>query len=304
MIFAQVLAATVAVAVPACGGEVAPSASGGGDSGLCAPAVAPKVEPCAEYEVPLTGDLATCSDCIGLCGREGFCRVNTDAAVVRCFHDCPRDSGPVVVDGRRPPLVRNAPAPVTDLGTHFARMAFFEAASVDAFDILHHELVDHGAPRSLLRSVRRARADEVEHAHLAADLAGRFGAACLTPDVPRTPTRSLRDLALDNAREGCARELLGALFGMYQAEHADDPAVRAFYARIARDEARHAALSLRLHDWLQTKLAPEIWTEVEAERAQASARAVLHDVGVPGLGEPAARHRAAMAQQLASLLAA
>lgn len=303
VIFGQVLAATAAVAVPACGGEVA-STSAAGDSGLCAPAVAPKPEACADYEVPLNGDLATCSDCLGLCGRAGTCRVDVDAGVAFCVHDCPRDSGPVVVDGRRPPRLRNAPAPAVDLGTHFARMAFFEAASVFAFDQLRRELVAHRAPRTLVRAVARARADEVEHARLAAELAARFGAACVAPEVPPVPTRSLAELALDNAREGCARELLGALFGLYQSEYADDPAVRAFYARIARDEARHAALSLRLHDWLGEQLAPAVFAQVEAARAQASARAVVREVGVAGLGEPSARERGFMAERLATLLAA
>lgn len=40
----------------------------------------------------------------------------------------------------------------------------------------------------------------------------------------------------------------------YQAEHAEDPKVRAAFHRIAEDELRHAALSHRIDAWLATQL--------------------------------------------------
>lgn len=63
-------------------------------------------------------------------------------------------------------------------------------------------------------------------------------------------------VALENAREGCGRELLGAAVGLHGAEHARDEGVRAAFAEIARDETGHAALSLRMQRWLRSRLSP------------------------------------------------
>lgn len=271
--------------VSACGGIVDPDSIDSSAPCASVPLWGSRTS-CSKYALTLA-DPATCLDCTRACGRPVACEVKDDGRVVVCDPGgCPsntHDTG--VVDGRRPASLRNAPAPVADVATYLARMAFYEAASVDAFEILHAELAAHGAPRALLRAIRRARADEVKHATLATELARRHGAKWVTPRVRRRRPRTLLAIALENAREGCARELLGALIGHHQATHASDPEVRAFYATIAMDETRHAALSLRLDDWLLTRLEPSARPAVHRAWRQslAGARAVRAD---PSLGLP------------------
>jgi hypothetical protein len=58
----------------------------------------------------------------------------------------------------------------------------------------------------------------------------------------------------ENVVEGCVGESYGALVAMWQAERARDPAVSSAMRRIARDEARHAALSWALLRWGAARL--------------------------------------------------
>lgn len=259
---------------------------------------------CRKYAVTI--DPTECLDCQAACGRPVACAVEGDT-VVCDPGDCapnpnPYDTG--VVDGRRPPHLANMPRSGTDIASHLARMAFYEAASVTAFEILHGELSAHAAPPALLRSLRRARADEVKHAELAARLARRFGGEVIAPRVRRSPRpRALVQIALENAREGCGRELLGALMGLHQAENAGDASLRAFYATIARDEARHAAVALRLHDWLVTRLDERQRARVRRVWRQTLDRAPGSDSGDPLLGLPDSRQRRAMTRGVASAIA-
>lgn len=234
----------------------------------------------------LSGTSATCgfgdtlsrsgSGCQAVCGASvDSCTWSegTGGASVRCsqYLDC-------VVDGRRPEHLEAFEDPTSGLAGWFARMAFYEAASIDAFAILERELLAHGAPLALVRAAARARRDEVIHRDMAVALAERFGASDVRLPQPMTAraVRSLRELALDNAREGCARETLGVAVGLEQAEHAAHPAVRAFYARIARDEARHAAFSWRLHRWLGQRL-----TQRERDEVTRAVRGALAAMTIP-----------------------
>jgi hypothetical protein len=85
--------------------------------------------------------------------------------------------------------------------------------------------------------------------------------------------RSLEEIALDNAVEGCVRETYGAAVAMWQAEHASDPVVRATAARIARDEIRHAALGWQIASWLNARL--DFAARRRVERARRDATNVL-----------------------------
>jgi hypothetical protein len=49
-----------------------------------------------------------------------------------------------------------------------------------------------------------------------ADLARRHGVAPLPIKVGAFPARSLEDLAVENATEGCVRETYGALLALWQ----------------------------------------------------------------------------------------
>lgn len=268
----------------------------------CRPA-SPPMPPaaCATYVVAVTGDPATCSDCIALCGQAIPCRFDSDAGTVSCVPMCPVEAG--WVDGRRPPQLLNEPSSVHNPGGHFARMAFYEAASVEAFGLLERELRAHGAPRALLDSLARARRDEVRHAQLASALARRFGESTVAPRVGPLPlVRGLFEIALENAREGCGRELVGAAIGLHQAEKATDPDVRAFYAEIARDELRHAALAMRLHAWLAPQLTRAQRARVEREWRDALELNHSADDGDARLGIPASAQRARIAASLSAAL--
>jgi hypothetical protein len=132
-----------------------------------------------------------------------------------------------------------------------------EAASVDAFAILHDELAAFGAPRKLLERSVAAQADEVRHADTTAILARRFGAedgAWSERPVVQTRGRSLEEIATENAVEGCVHETYAALLAMWQAEHARDADVRAAMRSIAEDETRHAALAWSVAEWIEREL--------------------------------------------------
>jgi len=59
--------------------------------------------------------------------------------------------------------------------------------------------------------------------------------------------RTLFEVALENAVEGCVRETYGAAVGAWQARRAPDDRVRRAFAPVVADEARHADLAWDVH---------------------------------------------------------
>jgi rubrerythrin len=159
------------------------------------------------------------------------------------------------------------------VGQFFAEVARLEASAVHAFQIMARELAALGAPRRLERAARRAARDEVRHAKLTARLARRHGAEPRSPEVTPRPLRPLFELALENVVEGCVRETYGAACGRFQAARAGDACVRAELDRVARDEARHAELSWRIHAWAQQRL-----SRPERQALQRAARTAVADL--------------------------
>lgn len=219
--------------------------------------------------------------CADICGPEfggGLARcelvhLSDDQAIVRCQPDC---------TGRRPAgLVENqapssADAREHSLGDYFAEMAYFEAASIEAFRVLAGELRRRRAPARLVRAARRAARDELRHARLARALARRHRSPATLPEVAPLGPRSLEAMALENAVQGCVRETWGALVAVHQSHAARDPHVRAAMARVARDEIQHAALSWRVDAWLHGRLSPAARRRV-AESKQAAFTRVAAD---------------------------
>lgn len=68
------------------------------------------------------------------------------------------------------------------------------------------------------------------------------------------PARTLQEVALDNAVEGCINETFAASRAMIQAQTAANPIVRRELAQIARDEVEHAELSWEFAAWLSERL--------------------------------------------------
>ena len=156
------------------------------------------------------------------------------------------------------------------IATWLAETAQLEAASVDAFAELRAELLAHQAPSNIIAATSRAEADEVVHAQLMGAFARRAGAKPVRPSVVIGAPRALFDIAKHNASEGCVREAFGAINALHQASNAATPELRAGFLRIARDEARHALLSLELDDWMRTKLNAQQQRQLEDEREVAA----------------------------------
>jgi hypothetical protein len=164
--------------------------------------------------------------------------------------------------------------------------------SVYAFEQLTRDLEAHGAPDALVAAARDAAWDEVRHARVTTKLAERFGASPAVPVVSPMSARTLLDIALENAAEGCVRETFGALQATYQAAHAKDVSIARAMAVIAEDETRHAALAWDIAAWALPRLSPnerarvdaarrDAVARLEAELASPSDREVTHAAGVP-----------------------
>jgi hypothetical protein len=209
------------------------------------------------------------------CGGDGRfenrCSVDAAGNVHVDETDKIKDGDPNCAIGRRPeglarPSFRDDDC---ELGAWLARIAHLEAASVPAFERLARELELLGAPAELVERAKRSAKDEVRHARVTARFARSFGAEVPEPEVAELAPRSLFDVSLENAIEGCVRETFGALVATYQAAHATDARLRAAMRMIARDETRHAALAWDVAAWAEARLTDEERAEITAARAVA-----------------------------------
>jgi hypothetical protein len=204
------------------------------------------------------GNINRCDQvCIGatddLCAQlpPWFNDVLLDAGLVDAATIATLDAGAVFIlcacqgsAGRRPEgLAARDVSATSPIGAFFAHAAHLEAASIHAFARMRDELRALDAPSVLVGRATRAIADERRHARVVSTLAQRFGATAPRARVKRVRRRSIEDIAIENATEGCVRETFAAVVAHWQALHARDPIVRAAYARIARDESRHAELA-------------------------------------------------------------
>jgi hypothetical protein len=282
--------------------------------------------PC-ELFYTLAGDISGCNpsstgmlipeQCMALCpptnmypGPVAFCSVaggNGSPPTLTCVY-----SG--CVTGRRPeglaPLAPDARgAATTDaVARCLAEMAWLEAASVPAFERLSRELEAHGAPRRLQTAARRAAGDEVRHARAMGALAARAGALVGEPRVEEREVRSLEDIAIENAIEGCVRETFGAAVAAVQAKRAGDGRFRHAMKTIAREEASHAQLSWAVAAWIDGQLDDGARARVKAARDRA-ADGLLRETAVEPetaiaqrLGVPTAVEARAMLQSLRASL--
>ena len=181
-----------------------------------------------------------------------------------------------------------APGGMRDEGERLAAMAYLEAVSVHAFARLERELDAHRAPPTLLRDARRARRDEVRHTAMTTRLARRRGASprlpeapdlCLANDLGGPPprTRTLFEMALENAVEGCVRETYGAVQGLVEARTSPDATMRRAMQAIATDECRHAELAWAVHAWAMPRLTDDERRTVERAMKDAIAEIATRD---------------------------
>lgn len=172
--------------------------------------------------------------------------------------------------GRRPSDFVDVASGGTVRG-YLLRAMHHEAESVRAFERIARELRAHGAPDELCRAADEAACDERRHAERCARLAG----VPIAIADDELPVRPLRELAIDNVREGCVGESYAALVATVQASAALLPALRAHFAAIAADELTHAALAHAIADWLEPQLSTEERGQVRTARA-----AALHELAV------------------------
>ncbi len=212
---------------------------------------------------------------------------SSGSVAIQCAVDCTgrRTAGiaDVIATGHR------------DAGEYFAASAYLENVSALAFARLARELAAHGAPPDLVEACKRAEAEEIVHAELTTALASAHGATASVPHSDGDAMRSLFDVAMENAVEGCVRETYGAALALVRAKRARDPHVRNALEVIARDECHHAAISWDIAAWaseqLSTKQREEIAREMRRARAelQQSVDALSDDarslVGMPPIAE-------------------
>jgi hypothetical protein len=206
--------------------------------------------------------------------------------------------------GRRPPglqpMAVGASASLSELGRFLAQAATLEAASIHAFQQLTRELLQRGAPAELIAWAARSALEELRHTQLMAAEALRFGATPCPPRIATLPPRSLFELALENAVEGCVRESYGALVAHQQAALARDPQLRPHHERDRgrRGEARRARLARRRLVGTAARSAPARAAHARAPRGALRAACrrgrdqtgPAHGAGL-GLAEPGAGAR-------------
>jgi len=219
------------------------------------------------YEVVATRMTADCDPV----ETTGYVLHVSPAGEITELHSEVISSSPGVCVGRRPAglTVTETAGKFSKIGAFFAEIAHLEASAVVAFRVLAHELHAHGAPSTLVRAARDAADDEVRHAGSMSHIARRFGAQPARVEVQPRPVRSLYEIALDNACEGCVRETFGAMIGTHQAAAAADPGIAAALSDIAADETRHAALSWAIAEWIEPRLTDEERARIRTARSRA-----------------------------------
>lgn len=187
------------------------------------------------------------AECRVACGVVGACACSiVDAGVLTCSVCCG--------GGRAPPGLLALSAVDGSAGSWLARMAELEAAAVPAFAQLADELDAHHL-EGYAHHARQAALEEVSHARAVTRLALGFGhCPGALRLAPSDEVRSLEEIAVDNASEGCGRELFGAVLNRWQGMHAADARVRAVMGSIADDEHSHARYSFALAEALSSRL--------------------------------------------------
>ena len=187
----------------------------------------------------------------------------------------------------------------SELARYFVRAYHAEASSVGAFVQLRSELAHHNAPITLQHRCIKAAVEEVHHARMMAKLARDEGCDLPFLDFGEQSQRSLFDLTLDNAVEGCIYETFSALKAQYQARHARDTRVRMAMRVIARDETEHSQLAWDIHHHLMSRLTDSERIQIRSAQRDALQK-VLQQAKMDATlaGQPPVKLAAAFAEQL------
>jgi len=135
-----------------------------------------------------------------------------------------------------------------------------EYASVAAFEHLALDLAAAMAPAYLVEWARRAALEEDGHATMCFAVSSAYAGRQIAPvPLPAFLLRArasrgdrpklLERLAVESLVEGCVEEGLAARVAQVGAKHARDPVIARVLARIAQEEASHAALAYAVVSW-------------------------------------------------------
>ncbi len=161
---------------------------------------------------------------------------------------------------------------VAPAGSTWQAVFTLESISEIVFTRLANELEQLGAPEDLIERAQRASIEEARHARLAT-LFAPPGTHFETPTLHDVGMRSLLEIALENAREGCVRETWGA-YDAASERNNPTTSFEAFSRAVADDERGHAAWSWALDTWARGTLnAADIATLDEAHEAAITALA-------------------------------
>ena len=177
-----------------------------------------------------------------------------------------------IVPGRMPNGLQtghNQATAQNSIARYLADMTTMETAAITAFKYLVKELKAYGAPSSLIAHAQLAVEEEQRHAEMAGLLAAAHQAEVSEILVADFALRSLFEIALENAIEGCINETFAAACGLWQSEHAQMPVFKEVIAHITDEEMGHAALSWEIHEWLMPQLTSSQQQSINNAQAEA-----------------------------------
>lgn len=166
---------------------------------------------------------------------------------------------PKVVPGRMPNGIQindRNDTTQSSIASYLANMAAMETAAITAFEYLVRELTAYGAPETLIAQAQQAVDEEKRHAEMAGLLAAAHEATVPAVQIDDFMLRSMYEIALENAIEGCVNETFAAACGIWQSEYAQMPVFKKIIGYITDEEISHAALSWEIHHWLMPQLTP------------------------------------------------
>lgn len=186
---------------------------------------------------------------------------------------------PKAVPGRMPNglmIENNQAASQSSIARYLADMAAMETAAITAFEYLVRELTAYGAPENLIEHAKQAVLEEKRHSEMAGLLASAHNATVTAVQVEDFMLRSLYEIALENAVEGCVNETFAAVCGLWQSEHAQMPVFKHVISHITDEELGHAALSWEIHAWLMPQLTDSQQQRINKAQTEAIERLIAN----------------------------
>ena len=233
------------------------------------------------------------------CDYQGLNEQNKDVIVCSYYNNC-------MVEGRAHADVERVHVGhgKTRKGAWLSKATHSEATSVIAFLQLYQELGTHGAPQDLRMRCLQAAQEEKNHMEMLCTHARNERGIFPELKSISTPSRSLFEIAMENAIEGCVNETYAALQAHHQAIHAHEKSIRETFAQIAHDETKHAELAYHLHAWCMTQLTQDEIAQIHTAQKTAFARLIRYletqedDTELIALGIPSAQRASQMVHLL------